>query len=141
MDKLIGTWNLLSWEFRNSDGSTYYPMGKDCLGQIIYTREGLMSVHLMKKERKPFINNGLFDGKTDEKASIADSFIAYAGKFSISENIVTHDIKLCSFPNWIGTKQKRFFELKGNNQLILSTPPLQVKNNEFETAYLIWERM
>ncbi len=37
---LLGTWNLLSWEIRSSEGTATYPIGENPRGIIIYDDVG-----------------------------------------------------------------------------------------------------
>ena len=38
----------LSWVLRGADGTLLYPMGKDAIGQILYTPSGRMSCEIMR---------------------------------------------------------------------------------------------
>jgi Lipocalin-like domain len=140
MKRFVGTWKLVSWEHRKSNGDIYYPMGKDALGQITYTDDGYMHVALMTTNRPLFKSNGLFAGSMDEKAKSSETFIAYCGRYTVKDKSVIHHLDMCSFPNWTGVSHERFFEFQ-NKQLSLRTPPFSVKDNEQEIAYLIWEKI
>jgi hypothetical protein len=41
-DTLIGTWRLVSWEFRDAEGHVSYPMDRDASGYLTYTPDGYM---------------------------------------------------------------------------------------------------
>ncbi len=43
---LVGTWKLLSYEVRYSDGSVSYPWGPDAQGFLIYSADGYMMATL-----------------------------------------------------------------------------------------------
>jgi hypothetical protein len=52
---------------------------------------------------------------------------------------VTHHVEGATFPNWIGTDQRRTYELSGD-RLTLSTPPM-VRGGRRSTYVLVWERL
>jgi hypothetical protein len=62
--------------------------------------------------------------------------LAYYGTYKIlaDSNLIIHNIKACSFPNWVGQNQIRHFEFK-NNKLILTTPA--ISSVQFE---LTWQK-
>ena len=53
-------------------------------------------------------------------------FLAYFGTYTVDEKagVVVHHVEGASFPNWIGTDQRREFTLSGR-RLTLRTPPLR----------------
>src|SRR5438045_9641154 len=50
---LLGTWRLVSYEARDSDGAIQYPLGKNVSGLLVYDGGGNMSAHVMRNDR-PF---------------------------------------------------------------------------------------
>jgi len=61
----------------------------------------------------------------DIKPARGQGFNAYCGTSEVNEEkrTVTHHIEGCSFHNWVGKDQERFFKRFGD-QLTLSTPPM-----------------
>ncbi len=137
----IGTWKLMSSEFRRSDGTIAYPYGDDAIGLLMYTSTGHMAVQLLRANRPVFAAGDPYRGTPEEIKAAFEGYIAYFGSYEVNavDGIVTHHVHGASFPNWIGGDQQRFFELAGN-QLILSTPPILVGNATL-TGVLIWERV
>ncbi len=136
IEKFVGTWKLLSFETRFEDGRVEYPMGKDALGRIIYTAEGYMSGHLMRKR-----DAGEFDSN-NEQFEVLTKFtdhLSYTGRFEVRENTVIHFVDICVFPNWVGSEQVRFFKFEGDT-VTLSTEPFKF-NGELQSAHLVWERV
>ncbi len=68
---LVGTWRLVSWENRSTDGTVSHPLGRDAVGLIIYTDDGYMSVAMMRADREPFAADDLLGGTPDEQARAA----------------------------------------------------------------------
>jgi len=134
----IGTWRLISCELKNSDGDVNFPMGEDAIGYIMYNYDGYMSVAFMSANRNSFESGDILGGTTEEKEAAIGTYVSYCGKYSVSEEYVTHHIEVSLFPNWIGADQKRKYRFEGN-RLILITDPLIVKGQTVE-GLLIWER-
>jgi hypothetical protein len=138
-NQFIGTWKLISAEVRSEDGQIAYPYGQNATGYIMYNPDGYMSVAIMKANRANFSSQDITGGTTEEKASAAETYVSYAGKYEIRENTVIHHLDVSLFPNWINTDQERFFKFEGN-RLTLSTGPFLILGKH-QTAHLIWERV
>ena len=52
--QFIGTWHLLSSEFRRADGCAIYPYGQDTIGNLYYDALGNMAVQLLRSDRPLF---------------------------------------------------------------------------------------
>ncbi len=137
----VGTWRLLSFEFRKENGDVFYPYGQDVNGYLIYTQEGYMSVSLSKKERSKFTTEDLVRINVVEKAAALDTYSSYGGKYKVcrDEKKVIHYIDVSLIPNLIGTAQERYYQFKGN-KLILTTPPLLVEGIK-QTGVLVWQQV
>ncbi|NQU51283.1 MAG: lipocalin-like domain-containing protein [Bacteroidetes bacterium] len=68
---------------------------------------------------------------------VYQEFLSYCGRYEVYSNPdqVVHQIKISSFPNWIGQNQIRKFEFKENN-LILSTDTIGSSRHK-----LVWEKI
>ena len=83
-EKFIGTWKLVSFEYRSEDQVTY-PFGKNPVGYIMYNDEGYMSVALMASNRRRFSSTDLIAGTTEELVAASSTYIAYCGKYEVTE--------------------------------------------------------
>lgn len=138
-EQFLGTWRLVSWEIRDSEGNVSYPYGKDATGLLIYAPDGYMSGTLTKSNRPHFAAADLFGGTLEEQALASQTYLAYCSRYEIKEKSVLHYVELSLFPNWVGIVQERFFEFK-DGQLSLSTPPMLGQGKQ-QIGYLIWERV
>jgi hypothetical protein len=138
--KFIGTWKLVSFDMQHPDGQRTYPLGKDAAGIIMYDANGRMSVQIMRPDRPEFASDEQLGGTPAEIKTAFEGFVSYFGAYEVNqeEGTVTHHVKGCLFPNWVGKAQKRFFEFSGN-RLILSTPPV-LWDGQQVTGALTWER-
>lgn len=109
-DQLVGTWTLVSWEQKKADGSKLRRYGADPKGIAFFDAGGRYIITVMQSDRANYASNALWQGTADENKATADGTITYFGTYSVSEADRSIDcfIEGSSFPNWNGTKQKRF---------------------------------
>ncbi len=140
-EQFIGTWKLVSFEYRRADGELVYPMGAAALGWITYGPAGRMSVQIMKPERQRFATSYFLGGGTEEKLGAYEGYIAYLGTYTVNERegCVLHAIEGSLYPNWTGAAQKRFYHLDRDRLTLWSAP--FVHGGEETVAYLTWERL
>ena len=138
--RLPGTWRLVSYEARDSTGQTHYPLGKHVTGQLIYDDDGNMSAHIMREGRPTFASNDHGQGTDAEVRAAFEGHFSYFGTYMVNptKQTVTHHVQGCSYPNWIGNDQVRYYSFD-DARLLLSTPPIVFGGQSLETV-LIWER-
>lgn len=139
MDSFIGTWRLVSFEFRTRDGQVSYPFGEDAVGYVMYSQDGYVSFTIMSANRPKFASGDITGGSIEEKAAAVDTYFSYCARYEVRGDRVIHHLEVSLFPNWIGGDQERIFEFKGN-RLILRTPPLPWGGRE-QTGMVTWERV
>ena len=139
-DAFVGTWKLITSEFRRSDGTSVSVFGSDASGMIIYDAHGHMAGQIMRAGRPNFASNDQQNGTLEETKAAVDGYIAYFGDYVVDENekSVTHQTKGSLYPNLVGKDQKRFYSFSGN-QLTLTTPPIKL-GGVIVTGVLLWER-
>ncbi len=137
---LLGAWKLASAEFRHNDGTIVEYLGRDPDGMLVYTADGFMSVHLMRRDRPRFSTNDRLGGTMEQIKSAFQGYHGYYGTFPVNEDeqSVTHHLQGASFPNWVGVDQKRFLQLS-SGELTLRTIPLLLRGQE-TVGYLVWRR-
>jgi len=67
------------------------------------------------------------------------TFLAYAGRYEIAGDKITHRIEISSIQNYVGRNLVRTIRIDGE-RLILTTPPTPV-NGKVQTVELIWESL
>lgn len=135
---LVGEWLLVSCEHHLAGGAVSRPLGVRPLGRLVYTKAGTMIVMLMRRDRKPFRSSGLFEGATAERAAAAESYVAYSGRWEPQVGSVVHHVDMSYFPNWIGTRQLRFFKISGS-RVTFTTRPYESRGIR-QVARLVWRR-
>jgi hypothetical protein len=138
---VAGTWKLIACENRYEDGQIQQTFGADPLGLLMYDAGGRMSVHLMGRNRTRFTSPDVHGGTPSELKAAFDSYMSYFGTYEVdvAAGTVAHHLEACSYPNWVGTTQQRFFKIEGK-RLSLSTPPMRVDGKDVR-VFLIWERL
>ena len=134
----VGTWKLVEQKHIYKDGTVWYPMGEKAIGQLIYSADGYMSGILCRPDRPRFVSQELYGGLDSELLAAATGFVSYAGRYRIDGNKVIHTVEISFFPNWIGTDQVRYFELK-EGKLTLATREFEAQGKA-QKAYLLWEK-
>ncbi|KIW86309.1 hypothetical protein Z517_01705 [Fonsecaea pedrosoi CBS 271.37] len=126
--RVIGTWGLVSYVAINLEDpqDIVYPMGKECKGQIMYSKDGYMAALLQEADLESF-DHDWKDGTTQELANAAKKTIAYCGPFYLDEEHskqqkIVHHAQISVHPNWINTLQIRcadMFEEDGRDYIML----------------------
>ncbi len=137
-DALLGRWSVVSWYQAYDDGHVVYPFGEDPTGFIDYQDAGYMCCTIARSGRANFETGGQWNASAAEKAAAYDSYLSYSGTFDVVDDTVLHRVRFAIYPNWVGTVQKRVFDLNGD-ALNLSAR-LEDGTPEARTAVLQWIR-
>ena len=137
---LVGGWRLRTWVSIGDDGSETLPMGERPDGLLSYTADGTMIGIMSPDDRPRFSTDDVTGGTIDEQAAAFATCIAYGGSYELDGDTVTHRVEMSLFPNWIGTTQRRRWELdERGSRLILTSPPVML-GGATRIQRLTWER-
>ncbi len=75
----------------------------------------------------------------EEQAEAFKTFLAYAGRYTLSGDKVTHHIEVSSIQNYVGKELVRTVKFQ-SDQITLVTPPTPV-NGKVQIVELIWQRI
>lgn len=136
----VGTWRLVSFEVRYSDGEVAFPYGQGAVGRLTYDARGNMSAQMISPSVPRFSHPDWTRATPDEARAAFLGALSYLGTYEVheAEGVVTHKVEASLFPNWAGTEQRRRFALSGDC-LTLSTPDLPHGERTF-VATMIWQR-
>lgn len=140
-NRLIGAWSLVSYQERTvADDELRWPLGVDAAGLLLYTPDGYVSAQIMRRGRRPFAGGDWFDGTAQDLREASD-YIAYSGTFAVDETtgILTHQMTLSFFPNWLGQVQTRSVTWQGE-QLVLGTDTPLLSGGMMVWPRLLWQR-
>jgi hypothetical protein len=135
-DMLVGTWQLVSASSTTSTGErNETPYGASPAGLLTYG-DGRVTAMISYDGRKSLSIGG---GSVEEQAEAFKTFFAYAGKYNVTGDKVTHRVEISSIQNYVGKDLVRNFKFRGD-QIILVTPRTRI-NGEIQTVELIWQRL
>jgi hypothetical protein len=89
--------------------------------------------------RKPLSGGDRIASPPDERAAAFATFFAYAGRYSVTGNKVTHHVEVSSVENWVNTDLIRIIRFEGD-RMTLITQPISV-DGKMRTSELVWERL
>lgn len=115
--------------------------GQNAIGILTYDSAGNMAAQVMRPDRPAFASGDPYKGTPEETKVAFDGAIAYFGRYSINETagVVTHHLIGCTFPNWIGGDQVRYYKFS-DQRLTLSTPPTLAGGSNL-VGILVWDRV
>ena len=138
MNKLVGAWELVSFEATAPDGAVSYPFSPDAIGLLVYTESGHMSVAFAEAGRPSFTSESRFSATDDEAAAAYRSYASYFGTYDVgaSPDTIVHNVVADLFPNASGSTRLRTVKLH-NDTLTLDV----ASSRQYSaTATLIWSR-
>jgi hypothetical protein len=112
---LIGTWALVSTEWKRADGKHANPFGPGAVGILTYDAAGYMAAQVMRAERPPVPDTHARDIDAAMASAFA-GYIAYFGTYEIDEtaSVVRHRVTASAFPAWVGGEHQRRFSFDGD---------------------------
>jgi hypothetical protein len=136
---VIGTWKLRTYvRERLSDGQRHNQFGEAPDGFIGYSPDGrtyaIFTRHdrVMPRDVVP----------TDEEGvQLLGTMVAYAGTFSLGENVVVHHTDTSWNQARTGTDQIRHFVLEGDTLTITTAPYKSYLDGTMGRSILVWNRV
>lgn len=135
-EQLVGTWTIISWEQKKSDGTKLQQFGANPTGIAFFDAAGRYIITVMRSDRAKYASNALWQGTAEENKATADGTQTYFGTYVVSEtdrSIAIH-VEGSSFPNWNGTDQKRIVAITGDQLTLTVRPP------SGENVDVVWRR-
>ena len=135
-EQLVGTWTVVSWEQKKSDGTKLRQFGASPNGIAFFDAGGRYVITVMRSDRAKYASNALWQGTAEEDKATANGTQTYFGTYAVSEadrSIAIH-VEGSSFPNWNGTNQKRIVAITGEQLTLTVRPP------SGETVDVVWKR-
>jgi len=112
--ELIGTWALISTEWKRADGRHANPFGEGATGILMYGASGYMSAQIMRGGREA--GGEAAAGIDTAMASAAPGYVAYFGAYAVDDaaGTVTHRVVGAAHPSWVGLEFARRFTIDGD---------------------------
>jgi hypothetical protein len=139
-DKLVGTWKLVSASSITSTGERIEaPYGPGPVGFLTYGGDSRMTSLISYGGRKPLSFSGGTRSPQEEQAEAFNTFLAYAGRYTLNDDKVIHHVEISSIQNYVNKDLVRSIKFEGD-RITLITPPMTV-NGKIQTIELIWQRL
>lgn len=139
-ESILGAWTLSSYVIADVSGENReYPLGDDASGLLIYSADGFTSVQISRPGRPAYADGALHGGTDAERAPAAAGYLAYAGRYSVQGDVVTHKPLASLFPNWEGFDVPRRARITGETLTLDLLEPIH-QNGRQRTGTLAWRR-
>lgn len=137
---LIGTWALVSTEWKRADGRHANPFGEGAAGVLIYAASGYMSAQIMRADR-PAVDPEQPSGIDTAMTSAIAGYVAYFGSFTVdgAAGTVTHRVIGANHPQWVGMDITRRFTIEGD--LLSLRDDLTTADGVTVAAATSWQRI
>jgi hypothetical protein len=136
--ELVGTWSLVSITV-SRDGQKSEPFGANPKGSMVFERNGQFSITVTRSDLPKFNSDNRQTGTPEENKAIVQGSIAYFGTYSVREEerlFIVH-VEGATFPNWVGTDQKRLFSITGDELKYTNSN----RSSGPGTALVVWKRV
>jgi Lipocalin-like domain len=118
---LVGAWTIVSITVGEGDKATE-PYGPNPRGTQAYNADGRFAIVVTRGDLPKVASNNRATASAEESQNIVHGSIGYFGSYTTgADNSVTVQIEGATFPNWVGTSQKRTYTISGD-ELILKNP-------------------
>lgn len=137
-DTLVGTWKMVSWKREVvATGESEEPLGPNPIGYLCYQSDGRMIVLEVSDTRTS--PRGAVP-TADEKRTLFDSMLSYAGTYELDEDKVVHHVDISWNQTWTGTEQVRYYRLDGDILTIRSAALADPLTGQEVVHRLVWRR-
>jgi Lipocalin-like domain len=136
---VLGTWSLQSYvRERLSDGHRHNQFGDRPEGYIGYAPDGRMYAIFTRHDR---VTPRDVVPTDEEGVQLLGTMVAYAGAFSLGDQVVVHHIDISWNQTWTGTDQIRHFVLDGDTLTITTAPYKSYLDGTMGRSILVWKRV
>ena len=138
-DRLVGSYTLASWTVPEGEKHAF-GSAANSLGTIQYSASGHMVVILAQRQRTKSEAASLDpQDPAHPLAKWATEHFSYSGTYSVDEaaGAVTHHIRLCSHPEWIGTDLRRDLRFSDDDRVL---ELIAVNKFSGQENRLVWRR-
>jgi hypothetical protein len=127
-DQLVGTWTAVSWEQDVANGPKLQRFGANPKGVTVFDANGRVFSMYARPDLPKIASKDPSTPTPEEAKAIVSGSIGYFGTYMVDEatKVITLKLEASSFPNQVGTDQKRTItsisatELKLQNTAVIS---------------------
>jgi hypothetical protein len=122
-EQLVGTWTLVSSDQVRPDGGTLKQFGANPKGINVFDANGRFFLMVASADNSRIASKDPSNTNSEENGLIVES-IAYYGTYTVNEevNVISLHLDASTFPNQVGTDQKRTITSLTADELKYSSP-------------------
>ena len=123
-DQLVGTWALVSSDQVRPDGSKLKQFGANPTGINVFEANGRFFVLIASADVSKIASNNPNKTNSEEGGRLIPEAVAYYGTYLVNEaeKVVMLHLEASTFPNLVGTDQKRIITSLTADELRYSNP-------------------
>jgi hypothetical protein len=123
-EQLVGTWTLVSSDQVRPDGSTLKQFGANPKGINVFDANDRFFLMIAGADNSKIVSNNLSETNFEEGGGLIVESIAYYGTYTVNEaeKVAILYIEASTFPNQVGTDQKRIITSLTVDDLKYRTP-------------------
>jgi Lipocalin-like domain len=123
-EQLVGTWTLVSSDQVRPDGSKWRQFGANPKGINVFDANDRFFLMIASADNSKIASNNPNETNSEEQGGLIVEAIAYYGTYTVSEaeKVVFLHLDASTFPNQIGTDQKRTITSLTADELKYSYP-------------------
>jgi len=123
---IVGTWKPVSVTVTGLDGRKTEPFGPNPNSILTFDANGRFVLVNTRPDLPKFASNNRMEGTAEENKAIVQGSIAYFGTYSVVDKVIIEKVEGGTWPNWVGTEQKRPIISLTGDEMKLSTPAASV---------------
>jgi hypothetical protein len=123
---LVGTWKPVSVTVTGPDGRKTEPFGPNPNSILTFDANGRFVLVNTRPDLPKFASNNRMQGTAEENKAIVQGSIAYFGTYSVVDKVIIEKVEGGTWPNWVGTEQKRPIISLTGDEMKLSTPAASI---------------
>ena len=137
-EQLVGPWIQVSATNTAPNGTKSDLFGPNPRGIQIFESNGRYAQIGVRSDLPKFGSNNRATGTAEENKAVVQGSIAYFGTYTVDEadKSFTVQVEGSTFPNWMGTAQKRSFSISGD-ELTFNTAVASVGG----ANVVVWRRV
>lgn len=123
-EQVVGTWTVVSWEQTTKEGTKFQRFGANPKGINVFDASGRFFVMFARPDLPKIASSNPMKTTPEENKAVMEGTIAYYGTYTVDETgkAITLRVESSSFPNQVGSEQKRMITSLTASELALSNP-------------------
>ena len=113
---IVGAWAQVANVNVAADGTKTEAFGPNPKGQVLFDANGRYAIILHRDGLPKVAANNRMKATAEENAAILGGLVAFYGSYTVKDKIIVLKIEGSTFPNWVGTEQRRLIRsVTGDN--------------------------